>query len=150
MQNKAAVLSERLGRTGEAVEVLDRAVSLYPDYVPSRVGRGVLLARLGRRADAHRDAEESRRHDASGETAYRVACIYALTAKADPADRTRALGMLATALGQEPAWAEVARTDPDLDAIRDQAVFPDLLRTFAACVGPRGMSRQVLAPGTAV
>jgi len=136
LQNKAAVLSERLGRTGEAVAVLDRAVSLYPDYVPSRVGRGVLLARLGRRAAAHRDAEESRRRDASGETAYRVACIYALTAKADPADRIRALGMLATALAQGSAWAEVARTDPDLDALHDQAVFPDLLRTFAHASGP--------------
>ena len=41
LQNKAAVLSDRLGRTGEAIEVLDRAVSLYPDYVPCprRAGR---------------------------------------------------------------------------------------------------------------
>jgi serine/threonine protein kinase/tetratricopeptide (TPR) repeat protein len=131
LQNKAVVLSERFGRTAEAIAVLDRAVSLYPDYVPSRVGRGVLMARLGRREEAHRDAEESRRKDATGETAYRVACIYALTAKTEPADRIRALSMLAAALGQGPNWAEVASTDPDLDAIRDQAVFPDLLRAFA-------------------
>jgi hypothetical protein len=39
--------------------------------------------------------------------------------------------MLATALGQQPAWAEVARTDPDLEAIRDQADFADLLRTLS-------------------
>jgi tetratricopeptide (TPR) repeat protein len=138
LQNKAAVLSERLGRTGEAIAVLDRAITLYPDFVPSRVGRGVLLARLGRRADAHRDAEESWRRDASSDTAYRAACIYALTARADPADRLRALGMLATALGQKPSWAEVARTDPDLDALRDQAVFPDLLRAFAPASDPAG------------
>ncbi|QEH32714.1 Serine/threonine-protein kinase PrkC [Aquisphaera giovannonii] len=138
LQNKAAVLSDRLGRTGEAIEVLHRAVSLHPDYVPSRVGRGVLLARLGRREEAHRDAEESRRRDASADTAYRIACIYALTAKADPAGRSRALGMLATALGQAPAWAEIARTDPDLDPIREQAGFADLLRTFAPSSGPAG------------
>jgi tetratricopeptide (TPR) repeat protein len=138
LQNKGAVLSERLGRTIEAVAALDRAVMLYPDYVPARVGRGVLLARLGRRAAAHRDAEESRRRDLSGETAYRIACIYALTAKGDPADRPRALRMLATALGQEPAWAQIAVTDPDLESIRDQAGFTDLIRTFADPPGHTG------------
>ena len=78
------------------------------------------------------------RRDASGETTYRIACIYALTAKVDPADGTRALGMLATALSHGPAWAEVARTDPDLDAIRDHSVFRDLLRTFADAPGAAG------------
>jgi serine/threonine protein kinase/Tfp pilus assembly protein PilF len=138
LQNKAVVLSERLGRTSEAVAALDRAVALYPDYVPARVGRGVLLARLGRRAAAHRDAEESRRRDPSGDTAYRVACIYALTAKGDPADRPRALRMLATALGQEPAWAQIAVTDPDLEPIHDQAGFADLIRTFSDPSGHTG------------
>jgi tetratricopeptide (TPR) repeat protein len=138
LQNKAVVLSERLGRTAEAIAALDRAVARYPNFVPARVGRGVLLARLGRRAAAHRDAEESRRRDPSGETAYRIACIYALTAKADPADRPRALRTLATALAQQPAWAEVARTDPDLEAIRDQAEFADLLRTLTDPTGHTG------------
>jgi hypothetical protein len=98
----------------------------------------VLLARLGRRAAAHRDAEESCRRDRSGKTAYRVACIYALTARGDPADRPRAPRMLATALGQQPAWAEDARTDPDLEAIRDQANFSDLLRTLSDPPGHTG------------
>ena len=147
LQNKAAVLSERLGRTAEAIEILDRIVSTYPDYVPARVGR-VSLARTGRRADAHRDAEESRRRDASGETVYRIACIYALTTKAGPADAIRALGMLTTALG-EPALAEVARTDPDLDAIRNHAIFPDLLRTAAQSMhpAPGGRSDRALHSG---
>jgi tetratricopeptide (TPR) repeat protein len=138
LQNKAAVLAEPLGRAGEAVAVLDRAVDLYPDYVPARVGRGVLLARLGRREAAHRDAEESRKRDSTGETAYRVACIYALTSVAHPGDRVRALRMLATALGQEPAWLDVARTDPDLDALRGQTAFGELILTFSEQRGPAG------------
>jgi hypothetical protein len=39
--------------------------------------------------------------------------------------------MLATALGQEPAWAQIAVTDPDLETIHDQAGFADLIRTFS-------------------
>ena len=61
LQNKASTLSERFGRTKDAVKVLDRAVALYPDFVPARVGRGVLLARLGRRDEAIRDAQEARK-----------------------------------------------------------------------------------------
>jgi tetratricopeptide (TPR) repeat protein len=138
LQNKAAVLSERLSRATEAIAVLDRAVALYPDYLPSRVGRGVVLARLGRRVDAHHDAEESRRRDASSETIYRVACIYALTSKSEPADRPRALYWLAAALAQDAAWCKVARTDHDLDALRGLAGFSDLLRTFSESPGPPG------------
>jgi tetratricopeptide (TPR) repeat protein len=131
LQNKASVLSEHLGRARDAVAILDRVVALYPDFAPARAGRGVLLARLGRRQDAHRDAEEAQSRDSSGDTTYRVACIYALTSKTDPADRPQALRMLATALGQQDKWAEIARTDPDLDVLRGQREFRDLLQTFS-------------------
>src|SRR5262249_51553952 len=60
LQNRASVLSEHLGRTEEAVRVLDQVVDLHPEFLPARVGRGVLLARLGRTAAALRDADESR------------------------------------------------------------------------------------------
>ena len=121
--------------------MLDRAVGLYPDFVPARVGRGVLLARLGRRKAAHRDAEESRKRDSSGETAYRVACVYALTSKAQPADRAPALRMLATALGLQAAWLEVARTDPDLDPLRGHAGFGELILAFSPTKRPRSPGR---------
>src|SRR5204863_2680405 len=51
LQNKAHVLG-RAGRNEEAAQTLDRAVELFPDFVPSRAGRGVYHARLGRRAAA--------------------------------------------------------------------------------------------------
>src|SRR5262249_44389366 len=57
LEDKAHVLSERLGRPREAIAVLDRAVEQHPDYVLARAGRGVLLARLGRREAALKDAE---------------------------------------------------------------------------------------------
>src|SRR5207237_10789115 len=48
LQNLAGLLSERLNRPAEAIGILDKEVSLYPDYVPARAGREVLLARAGR------------------------------------------------------------------------------------------------------
>ena len=56
LQDKASVLSEHLGRTDEAVRVLDVALIHHPDSVNALAGRGVLLARLGRREQALRDA----------------------------------------------------------------------------------------------
>jgi len=138
LRNRAAVLSDHLGRTDEAVAALDRVVRLYPDDAAARVGRGVLLARLGHREAAHRDAEEASRRDPSGGTSYRVGCIFALTSRSDPADRPRALRVLATALGQSPSWVETARTDPDLDALRDHAGFRGLLQAFAGSLPPAG------------
>jgi tetratricopeptide (TPR) repeat protein len=131
LQNTANALSESLGRPKEAVAFLDRVVSLYPDFVPARVGRGVLLARLGDRTAAHRDAREAEQRDQSNETRYRIACIYALTSRIEPADRQDALRMLAAVLVREAAWLRVARSDPDLDALRTQAEFQEILHSSA-------------------
>ncbi len=128
LRNKAAVLAEHLGRTEDAVNVLDRVVALYPDEVQPRVERGVLLARLGRRGDAHRDAEEAGRRDASCDTLYRIACIYALTSKSDAADRSRALQALTRAIVCDAKWVSVAQTDADLDPLRGLDSFRLLIR----------------------
>jgi tetratricopeptide (TPR) repeat protein len=132
LRDRAVVLSEYLGRTDEAIATLDRAVTVYPEDVAARVGRGVLLARSGRREAAHRDAEEARRRDGSGDTVYRIACIYALTSKSAPGDRRHALGALRKAIDQDRHWAEVARTDPDLDALRSGSEFGGLIQASGA------------------
>src|SRR5439155_7033858 len=59
LQLKAHLLSERLDDPKGSLAVLDQAVKRYPDHVAVRIGRGVLLARMGERAAAHRDAEEA-------------------------------------------------------------------------------------------
>src|SRR5207245_10087530 len=83
MQNKAHVLG-RSDRPEEAVRVLDRAVELYPDFVPSRSGRRVYHGRLGHRAEALADAKESLLLDTSAPNLYPVAGIYALTSRQEP------------------------------------------------------------------
>jgi hypothetical protein len=73
---------------------------------------------------------------------YQAACIYALTSRQDPGDRSAALRLLAAALRRKPGWLRVIPQDPDLDPIRNLAEFRELVRA-AAVVGreePRGQS----------
>jgi eukaryotic-like serine/threonine-protein kinase len=67
------VLAERLGRASEAIETLDRLVTCYPEYARGYAGRGVLLARLGRREAAQRDARDSLLRDTGLPIVYQVA-----------------------------------------------------------------------------
>jgi tetratricopeptide (TPR) repeat protein len=128
LQNKAHVLAEIQARTEEAVQVLNEAVAAYPGYVPSRASRGVLLARLGKRTLALKDAEESLARDSQPATLYQVAGIYALTSQQCADDRLEALRLLSAALRRGYGLDLLAR-DPDLDPIRKD---PEFTRIVAA------------------
>jgi tetratricopeptide (TPR) repeat protein len=127
LQDKASVLSGSLGQPKQAVKLLDVAVDAHPDFVEALTGRAVLLARLGRREAAVRDAKAALTLDGRGLTIYQAACVYALTARQEPADGAEALRLIAEAVRQEGSWLAVARGDHDLDPIRDRPAFGDLL-----------------------
>jgi serine/threonine protein kinase/Flp pilus assembly protein TadD len=126
LQLKAQVLAEKLKEPEEAVRVLSRAVELNPDYVPARAGRGVVLARGGKRAEALADAEEALKRDTRAPNLYQVACIHALLAKDHPENRDRAYELLWRSLrsGFGLDWVD---TDPDLDPLRADPKFKDLV-----------------------
>jgi serine/threonine protein kinase/Flp pilus assembly protein TadD len=128
LQNKAHVLAEIQGRNEEGVQVLNEAVAAYPGYVPSRAGRGVLLARLGKRQLALKDAEECLTRDSQPATLYQVAGIYALTSRQSADDRLEALRLLSAAFRKGYGLDLVAR-DTDLDLIRKD---PEFIRIVAA------------------
>ena len=126
LQNKAHVLAEKLGRTEEALKALNLAVEWYPESTMARGGRGVLLARLGRRAPAIRDAEETLLCDTSPPRLYQVACIYALTSLQQPEDRLRAFQLLSSALRKGYGF-DLLEADQDLDPIRNLPEFRRLV-----------------------
>jgi serine/threonine protein kinase/Tfp pilus assembly protein PilF len=129
LQMKAHILAERLNRPEEAEKALDRAVELNPDYVPARAGRGVILARRGKRDEALRDAHEAMRRDTLPPNLYQVACIYALTSAADkghPEDRREAFRLLFAALRTGFAL-DIVDTDRDLDPLRKDEEFKRLV-----------------------
>ncbi len=126
LESKAHVLSEQLGRTEDAVAVLDRAVEQHPEYVLARAGRGVLLARLGRRDAALRDAAAALGLDATPLVRYQVACIYALTSRAHPDDRSEAYRHLSDALRGGFGF-DLLDTDDDLKPVREQPPFRQLV-----------------------
>lgn len=139
LQNKAYILSELLGRTDDALAVLDLLVDEHPDYTHGRVSRGVLLARLGRRDQAHRDVRTvlGAAQDREGLplTLYQAACTYALTSRQEAADKTTALrflseavkqGLLSLAVQGNPGIALLEK-DPDLNPLRDEPEFRRVL-----------------------
>jgi serine/threonine protein kinase/Flp pilus assembly protein TadD len=136
LQLKAAILSESLNRPDDAIAVLNRAVELHPDYVPARAGRGVLLARAGKRDDALRDAKDALRRDTRAPNLYQVGCIYALTAKTHAEDKREALPLLWGGLKTGFAL-DIVDTDTDLDALRNDPDFKDMVKDAKALNAPR-------------
>jgi serine/threonine protein kinase/tetratricopeptide (TPR) repeat protein len=131
LQNKAHVLSEHLARPAEALAVLDRLVRRYPGSTIARIGRGVLLARQGKRAEAHAEVLASLARDHEPMTLYQAANVYALTSRQEPRDAERVLPLLATALWSDEALREVD-ADPDMAPVRGQAWFKQTVAVIRA------------------
>jgi len=134
--NKAHVLAERLHRTADAVAVLDQAIKSHPEHAGLRAGRAVYLARLGRRDDAHRDAEKALELSADAATRYQVAGVYALTSTSHPEDQRETLRLLALALKRDYGL-EHLDNDPELDPVRNLVEFKELVTAARALRGDR-------------
>jgi eukaryotic-like serine/threonine-protein kinase len=126
LESKAHVLSEKLERTEEAVETLDRAVALYPEQASAHASRGVLLARLGKYEAARADAERALSLDSSDAIEYQVSGIYALSSQETSADRNRAIALLTSAL-RHGYGSELIAGDADLNVLRNDPNFQKVL-----------------------
>lgn len=131
LQNKAHVLAKYFKHTEEAIQTLDKAIECYPDDARPRAGRGVYLARLGKRSAALKDAEQALLLDTSPDNLYQVAGIYALTSKTEPDDRQEALRLLTLALKKGFGF-EYLEIDRDLDPIRDLPAFRRVIEASRA------------------
>jgi serine/threonine protein kinase/tetratricopeptide (TPR) repeat protein len=141
LEDRSAVLAERLGQTEGAVASLGQAIRLAPQRGQPRAGRGILLARLGRRDEAIRDAREAERLDPRPEVLYQVAGIYALTGRTNPADRPEAYRLLALSLRRGYGF-DLIGTDPDLVSIRGQPEYRHLLEAARTLQPSGGAERR--------
>lgn len=127
----AGLLSDRLARTADGVAVLDAVLAAHPGHPPALAGRAVLLARLGNRKAAHADAEACLAIAPTAMNHYQVAGAYALTSKQVPADRDRALVLLAKAFAADGFTVDHVRADPELDPLRADPDFRTLVAAAA-------------------
>jgi eukaryotic-like serine/threonine-protein kinase len=124
--NEAKVLSETLGRIEEAMKVLDLALVYHPRSVAALTSRSVLLAKLGRRDEAVKDAQSSISLDDSAKTLFRAACTFALTSRREASDRDQAIRLLALAVRKDNSQLSHLDADPDLAPLRDHPEFQRL------------------------
>jgi tetratricopeptide (TPR) repeat protein len=133
LQNQAHVLTEHKKRPEEALAVTNRLLDFYPDLPEARAGRAVLLARLGRHAEARADADWVKANVADPVMIYQVAGVYSLTG-----DTREAFRLLAVALTRGVGFKDLP-TDPELDPLRGRPEFQNLLtavRTLQHFLGP--------------
>ena len=140
LQLKAHLLAERLQRPDDSLAVLNRLVELHPDHVPGIAGRGVVLARAGKRDHAIRDARAALRRDTRAPNLYQVGCIFALTSRTNPEDRREALNLLWQGL-RTGFGLDIVHADTDLDALRNDPEFKAIVKDAEALHGPRTPGR---------
>ncbi|HEV3383519.1 MAG TPA: serine/threonine-protein kinase [Gemmata sp.] len=129
--NKAIILADYLHREAEAIPVLDQLLELYPDHVESRASRGVYLARLGRAAEAKRDAGDTLALESNAYRKYQIAGLYAQLARHDPSGpyRAEALRFLALAFRGGFENMKLLKEDSDLDPVRNDPEFKRIVET---------------------
>src|SRR5262249_36508166 len=134
-QNIANALGDAKDGLEEAIAAETRALKLEPDYAFAWSGRGVLLARQGKRAKAHADATQALKLDTEPATLYQVAGIYALTSRQHPKDRDRAFELLSAAL-RKGFGHDLLKDDPDLNPLREDPEFRRLEQAAEALQRP--------------
>ena len=128
LQNQAGLLADKLGRPKEALDALARLKSLYPNFAPGLAARAVVLARLGHEKDAKAEAQRAQTLSGDAAVTYRLACVYALTAKATPGDRAEAMKFLRKAFRDGYPVLKECEKDADLASVRGTTEFAEFLK----------------------
>jgi hypothetical protein len=103
---------------------------MLPEYAPGRAARAIVLARLGKRAEAHAEAARARKCSDHCSVTYQVACVYAVTsgaAEGQAADRKAAFALLRQAIRDGFQDVKRMETDQDLETLRKLPEFGKLV-----------------------
>jgi tetratricopeptide (TPR) repeat protein len=118
-----AATYDAMERYDEALADYDRILSMYPDDPDTLNNKGNVYLDVGRLDEAwalyHR-ALQVRPNDPC--TIYNLACVLA-----QRGDITGALSPLAQAIELDPKYAEMAKSDPDLEPMRKNRAFRELV-----------------------
>jgi tetratricopeptide (TPR) repeat protein len=131
LQNLVHLLVNQLNNNDKALVVATQLTERYPEFVPAIAGRAVVLARLGRREEAHKEIERARLMSDDAEILYLAASVYALTSKTNVEDIPKAAELIRKAWQKGYVNLRGMETDPNLDAIRNNAEFRDISRAAA-------------------
>jgi tetratricopeptide (TPR) repeat protein len=124
LRDKASVLGENPRRYEEAIGVLNRVLELAPGELGDRAGRAVLLARIGKRAEALGEVKAClTARPANAIVLYQLASAMVLAG-----EKSRGMALLKAALREDSALALQMPTDPDLLSISDDVVFVNLIK----------------------
>jgi tetratricopeptide (TPR) repeat protein len=121
--NDLAILLRLTGRLEEAEQEAIRAIELEPDSVDVHNNYGNLLVRMERYDEAEGRYLAALEVDPTHPWPhFNLACLYAQTGRAEAA-----LNHLRQAVDAYPPFREEARTDTDLDPLREIPAFQELL-----------------------
>ena len=130
LKNKAIVLADSLNQPAEAIKVMDELLELYPTHTEARAGRAVYLSRMGEAKRAMADAAVVLKEEPTPFRLYQMAGMYAQLSKKDTsgAARQQALQLAAKAFRTGFDKLNLIAIDPDLDPIRHDAEFKELVQ----------------------
>jgi eukaryotic-like serine/threonine-protein kinase len=127
LENIVHVTADRLALSAEALASLNKLIELDESNASALVGRAVLLARMGRRDDAQTDLNRALKVSSEPTILFQGACCLSLTSNSGIGDGAKGLVMLSRALELEPSLYARAKSDPDLENLRANSEFDELL-----------------------
>ncbi|HEX3150087.1 MAG TPA: protein kinase [Gemmataceae bacterium] len=126
LRGKASALSEKLNRPADAATVLDRLVAGEAATAEDRAGYAVLLARLGRKDEARKQARACLAPETRPLALYQAASALAVLA-ATAHERAEVIAILRRVIQGDAAWAKDMAGDSDLKSVQSESDFKALL-----------------------
>ncbi|CAN5643584.1 hypothetical protein BH11PLA2_BH11PLA2_15950 [soil metagenome] len=123
LMNTSHIYADVMLQPELALAVQEKAVKAHGGHNRVRAGHAVLLARTGKRTEAHNEADVALTLGSDPLVTYQAACVFALTAAEENKDRERAYSLLRQSLRDGYRRFDEIQIDADLKNIRDTDEF---------------------------
>ncbi len=126
LRNLAYVLGEQMNDLPSAMSYLDQLIQIH-SHADDLISLAVYQARTHHRDEAVTNAQKALTKSRTSKVLFQTACVHAiLRASDEPA--TQALAFLEEALAIDPQWVRLAGIDPDLQNIRNDPAFQQIVQ----------------------